>query len=284
MGVYEDPPHPPAPHDDSVDSITRTLSGTHLLTDPINPSTMRDYTPLLDHSCDYQTSSTSEKASVASPPTSSSASSHYDSSELDGESDTDYSPPSDEDEEYRPTRETASQKKRKIRVRVKSACATAPSPTQSSVSESEKSVASSRSHRRSHPYKRRIPSRNFQRQDGARLINKASDFQCPVAGCDYVQENRRVPDLKRHVVTHDRWMEPEKWICYGVGMERAHLYGLGIEEGMSKEEQIEAGAYMFEGRLMIGGCLKTFARRDALKRHVDNPKISCVGHMDSYPY
>ena len=28
--------------------------------------------------------------------------------------------------------------------------------------------------------------------------------------------------------------------------------------------------------------MKTSARRDALKRHVDNPKIPCVGHMDSY--
>jgi hypothetical protein len=79
-------------------------------------------------------------------------------------------------------------------------------------------------------------------------------------------------------------MEPDKWTCCGVGMERAHLYGRGIEEGMTEEEQIKAGAYMFRGRLMIGGCLKAFARRDALKRHVDNPNVRCVGHMDSYLY
>jgi hypothetical protein len=116
------------------------------------------------------------------------------------------------------------------------------------------------------------------------LIDKESDFQCPVVGCDYVQKNQRIPDLKRHVVTHDRWMEPGKWTCCGVGMERAYLYGKGIEEGMTDEECIKAGAYMFNGRLMIGGCMKTFARRDALKRHVDNPNISCVGHMDTYYY
>jgi len=72
-------------------------------------------------------------------------------------------------------------------------------------------------------------------------------------------------------------MEPEKWICCGVGIEIAHLYGRGIEKGMTEEEQTEAGAYLFRGRL-VGGCLKIFARRDALKRRVDNPSISCVGH------
>jgi hypothetical protein len=116
------------------------------------------------------------------------------------------------------------------------------------------------------------------------LIDSESDFQCPAVGCDYVQKNQRIPDLKRHIVTHDRWMEPEKWTCCGVGMDRAHLYGRGIEEGMTEEEQIKAGAYMFKGQLMIGGCRKAFARRDALKRHVDNPNIPCVGHMDSYFY
>jgi hypothetical protein len=89
-------------------------------------------------------------------------------------------------------------------------------------------------------------------------------------------------ELKRHMKIHSRWKNPEKWTCCGVGMDRAHLYGQNIREGMTDEECIEAGAYMFNGRLMIGGCMKTFCRRDALKRHVDNPKIPCVGHMDSY--
>lgn len=257
MGVYEAPPHPPALHDDPVDSLAQTLSVTHFPSEQAGPSTIRDYAPSLNYSYDSQTFSALEEASVVSPPTSSSTSSRYNSSQLDGENDINYSPPSDEDEEYRPPRAKTSQRKRKAR---------------------------SHSHRRPRPYGHPIRSRNFQREDGARLISSVSDFQCPVEGCGYIQRNQRIPDLERHIRTHERSQDPEKWICCGVGMGIAHLYGQGIEAGMSNEEHIEAGAYNFRGRLMIGGCLETFARRDSLKRHLDNPNSSCVGDMDSYPY
>jgi len=79
-------------------------------------------------------------------------------------------------------------------------------------------------------------------------------------------------------------MEPEKWTCCGAGMEIARLYSKGIKEGMTEEEQIEAGGYLFRDRLVVGGCLKAFSRRNALSRHVDNPNISCVRHMDLYFY
>jgi len=281
MTIYENPPLASALCDDSITPVT------HLLPAPVDPSTMAAYAPYFDYGCDSsQAPSTPDNASVASPPpTSPSASSpYYDSSESD-ECDTDYAPPSDDDGEFHPTKVASSHTQKKHKVASKSSSSRRGnfSPTRSTSSESEKSISSSRAHRRSHPYKRRIPSRNFQREDGAVLIDN-SGFRCPVVGCGYIQTNQRVPDLKRHVVTHDRWMEPEKWTCCGVTMDRAHLYGKGIKEGMTDEERIKAGAYVFNGRLMIGGCRKTFARRDALKRHVDNPNIPCVGHMETYYY
>jgi hypothetical protein len=288
MSIYEAPPPTPTPSDDSVASITQTLFITHSPPAPVDPSTMMAYRPHFDHGHESRASSTLESGSVASPPaTSSPASSpHCDSSESSGEGDTYCFPSSNDDGEYRYTHATSSQKqkKRKVSSKYKSLHRATFSPTRSTSSEFGKSVTSSRAHRRSHPYKRRASSRNFQREDSARSTSKGSSFQCPVVGCDYAQKNQRTPDLKRHIVTHDRWIEPDKWTCCGVGMERAHLYSRGIEEGMTEEEQIKAGAYMFRGRLMIGGCLKAFARRDALKRHVDNPNVRCVGHMDSYFY
>jgi hypothetical protein len=31
------------------------------------------------------------------------------------------------------------------------------------------------------------------------------------------------------------------------------------------------------GQERIGGCMQTFSRRDALKRHLDNAHVVCVG-------
>ena len=278
MGVHEVPPHPLAPHDESTDSITQALSGTHLPSEPVNPpTTVAAYAPPFSHTYDSQTRFTLGRASLVSPPTSLSPPSscpHH--SKPDGERGTNYFFSFDEDE-------TSFERKHKAYVSAKST-RTASSSARSSTSESEKIIAPSRGHRRSHPYKHPNHSRNFQRQDGARLINKASEFQCPVVGCDHTQKNRRIPDSKRHVVTHERWIDPEKWTCCGVGMEKADWYGQGNTVGMEKEEQIKAGAYEFKGKLMIGGCLNTFSRRDALKRNVDNPEILCVGDLDSYFY
>lgn len=289
MPIYETPQ--PLHYDQSVttDAI-QVLSDTHSHSQlgPVGPSTMTTYPPYFDYGYDAsKVPTTPGNVSVASlpPPTPHASSSRCDSSESDGESDTDYVPPSDDDDEYHPAQITSPQKQKKTKAvsQSKSPRRESFSPARSTSSESDKSVSSPRAHRRSHPYKRRNTSRNLQRVDGAMLVDKESDFHCPVIGCSYIQTNQRVPDLKRHVLTHDRWLNPDEWTCCGVAMDRAHLYGKGIEEGMTRDECIRAGAYDFRGQLMIGGCMKTFARRDALKRHVDNPKIPCVGHMDSYP-
>ena len=248
---------------------------THLPTEPVDPSTMAIYTPPFDHAPHI---SPSNDANIFSPPSvgTSTQSRCSDSSEFD--SAVDYVPSPDEDddsEEYHPTQPICyqNQKNTKTPSKAKSSCSFSPSRF---TSESEKNGASLRKANRSHPYRRNAPPRNLQCEGPVSYTNTGSDFRCPVVGCDHTQENRRIPDLKRHILTHRRLVEPEKWICCGVGMERAHLYREGIKQGMTDEERIKAGADEFGGRLTIGGCMKTFSRKDALKRHVDNSKGHCL--------
>jgi hypothetical protein len=268
----------------SVTTTTQTISVPviHLPPASVDPSTMTVYPPYFGYGYDSsEVPSTPDNASVASlPPSSPLTSSYCGSSESDGEGDVDYIPPSDDDEEYRPVQAPPQkQNKQRATSQSKSPSPKTFSPTHSTSSESG---SSSRARRRSHPYKRTNTSRNLQRDHGPADINKRIHFFCPVIGCDYEQKNHRIPDLKRHVVTHDRWIVPDRWTCCGVTMDRAYLYGIGIEPGMTDEECMEVGAYTFRGQLRIGGCLKTFARRDALKRHVDNPNLSCIGRVDTY--
>ena len=241
---------------------------------PVDPSTIRSYEPYF--SCSPQVLLSDNAAATSPPPTSPSDS--FNNTETDN--DDDCVPLSDDDEEYHPTQSTSGGKRK---TTAKSSCSVTSSPTRSTSSKSERNGTPSHKTGRSQPYRRDTPSRNFQCENSTLFINKESEFRCPVPGCGYVQKNQRAPDLKRHIVTHGRWREPEKWICCGVEMDKAHLYGKGVKQEMTDEECIKVGAYRFRDRLMIGGCMKTFARRDALKRHVDNPKIPCVGHMNSYP-
>lgn len=115
-------------------------------------------------------------------------------------------------------------------------------------------------------------SRNKQATSTA-AINRACDgtnlnFICPE--CGWKQANKRLPDFKRHLRTHARPDEGDQskgWWCKGVLLEEAHKFDLPND----------AKSYVFLGQERIGGCMQTFSRRDALKRHLDNANVTCVG-------
>lgn len=99
---------------------------------------------------------------------------------------------------------------------------------------------------------------------------KNNPWACPY--CRWVQRNHRTPDLKRHIRTHTRLQRPAQWVCCGVPVSDAKNYSLPAD----------AEPYMWGGEEMIGGCCKEFSRRDALKRHLDNDHISCVGDFAAF--
>ena len=101
----------------------------------------------------------------------------------------------------------------------------------------------------------------------------AQTWQCP--HCPYVQRSRRSPDLKRHIKTHTRGGEVADWVCCGVPVMNA------IELGVPATTVREAEVFEFDGVLMIGGCRKTFSRRDALSRHLQREKGRCFGDAQS---
>ena len=115
------------------------------------------------------------------------------------------------------------------------------------------------------------PSRNKQATSAAAIemavTSKNPTFICPE--CGWNQTNQRLPDFKRHLLTHTRSTEntDKGWWCKGVLVKYAEHYRI------SKT----AERYLFRGERRVGGCLRTFSRRDALKRHLDNSNVSCIG-------
>jgi hypothetical protein len=92
------------------------------------------------------------------------------------------------------------------------------------------------------------------------------DWKCPQ--CNWEQGNHRMPDFKRHIKTHLRTDTETQHghFCEGVPIEKAHLYNIPED----------AKSYEFNGRTMIGGCLKSFSRRDARKRHFNKVNNTCA--------
>ncbi|KAF8842190.1 hypothetical protein BDN67DRAFT_1001828 [Paxillus ammoniavirescens] len=95
-------------------------------------------------------------------------------------------------------------------------------------------------------------------------------WACPY--CKWVQRNHRTPDLKRHIRTHTRLQRPAQWVCCGVPLKDAENYVLPED----------AKSLVWEGKTMVGGCGKEFSRRDALKRHLNNDHITCIGNFSAF--
>ncbi|KAK7021307.1 hypothetical protein VNI00_017482 [Paramarasmius palmivorus] len=99
-------------------------------------------------------------------------------------------------------------------------------------------------------------------------VRNAQEYTCPL--CPWTQKKRK--GLLRHVASHQRDIQNDYnlgWWCTGVLVEeRANFQGLE-----------DAIPYELDGRLYVGGCRANFSRRDGLKRHLENPKIPCVGVM-----
>jgi hypothetical protein len=116
------------------------------------------------------------------------------------------------------------------------------------------------------------PSRNKQASSPTAIeqaaASKKPTFICPE--CGWHQTNQRMPDFRRHLLTHTRSTETDTdkgWWCKGVLVKDAARHGVPKT----------AAQYLFHNDWRVGGCLRTFSRRDALKRHLDNPNVSCVG-------
>lgn len=184
--------------------------------------------------------------------------------ESDDGSDDEYVPPPDLD-----LQTTAQSLKRRRSVSVSQRTETSTTP-------SLPSDSSYPSH--NNPKRLRVapPSRNKQASPATsqvitRVVNnnliESTNFICPE--CGWKQVNKRIPDFKRHLKTHLRPKDNDHssgYRCKGVRVEDAIYYSI----------QPDATPYKFQEHERIGGCMRTFSRRDALKRHLDNPNILCA--------
>ncbi|THH14001.1 hypothetical protein EW146_g6280 [Bondarzewia mesenterica] len=141
---------------------------------------------------------------------------------------------------------------------------TAPTRQKSTTSSSKRPRLSPRS--RNAQVGRSSPS---YRSASSASSSPSTSKKCP--HCDWVQLNGRQPDLNRHVATHERDLSPPKWVCRGVPLEHAAAYDVSPDA--------EPTSYGEQGKFFVGGCGKTFSRRDALKRHLDNENIECKGDL-----
>lgn len=116
------------------------------------------------------------------------------------------------------------------------------------------------------------PAQGSQSGAGGKAIPQWMRTQkCPHCGADW--STKRRPDFMRHVASHTR--DDPEFACAGVPIHLAAAYGLDPVDVMRLVEKGEA--LLYDGQLMVGGCKYPFSRADALKRHLCNPHISCIG-------
>lgn len=99
---------------------------------------------------------------------------------------------------------------------------------------------------------------------------RPEQYKCPL--CEYVQTNRRIPDLKKHHELHFRdhyaTRQGEAWVCCGIPIALAAELGL-VDKG--RVEQRDRG-------VMVGGCGQAFSNKDNYRRHLRD--AGCFGDHD----
>ncbi|PCH40736.1 hypothetical protein WOLCODRAFT_162496 [Wolfiporia cocos MD-104 SS10] len=98
------------------------------------------------------------------------------------------------------------------------------------------------------------------------------NLACPVPGCAYEQANQRPADMRRHLRSHGYMDSEREWVCCGVPVAQAAKLGMAAEE-------IAARKTVYQGVEVVGGCMRTFSRRDSLRRHFKNRRSGCCGDL-----
>ena len=207
-------------------------------------------------------------------------------SDLDAEGESDVEQPTDDDDEYVPSRLPRLSQRRAYKNAYNSPSSSLSAGTSASHNASAMSPSTSRPSiaKKSPAFMATIAfddepfshiSRTAPRR--AQVSAKASASFCPDRSskrqwhcphCSYVQTNHREPDLRRHISTHFRDLSKNKYVCCGVPLAEAKKYGV--------PENTEV--MYFWGQPMVGGCAKEVSRKDALKRHLRNSE-TCVGDL-----
>ncbi|KAF8644416.1 hypothetical protein AX16_008476 [Volvariella volvacea WC 439] len=128
------------------------------------------------------------------------------------------------------------------------------------------------------PPSRNKPAEHDATYQGASNTNAARLLDWTCQECGWVQWNMRMPDFKRHLRSHCRAQneaEGRIHICSGIPDDP----DMRLEYEVPEEEEAWD---MGEGRWRVAGCMRTFSRRDALRRHVCRSK-TCLPDPELFP-